>query len=152
MWLILEDDLERMDAFQEVANMYSPPQELKVWRIASCMIEKLTVFLDHATVISLDHDLYRYWDGDPEPGTGRDVANYLATLAPVCPIIIHSANTNAAWGMYNELTHAKWRVKLIHHSDEPQWIQKRWVSLVRELTTDEISNLSSNTDALKCTD
>lgn len=137
MWLVLEDNLERMNLFQETANAFFPTQKLKLWRIARHMIEELPIYLNDATVISLDHDLYCHKNDDPEPGTGRDVANYLATLSPVCPIIIHSTNTEAAWGMYNELTHAKWQVELIHHLDEPQWIQKRWAFLVQQLTIRE---------------
>ena len=98
MWLILEDNLVRMSAFQETAKRFSPPQTFKLWRIAKQMIKELPLFLDHATIISLDHDLYRHEQNDPEPGTGREVANYLATLKPICPIIIHSTNTDAAWG------------------------------------------------------
>ena len=95
------------------------------------------MFLNDASVISLDHDLYRLEPDDPEPGTGRDVANYLATLRPECPVIIHSTNTDAAWGMYNELTYANWQVELIHHLDEPRWIQERWIKLIWTLINDK---------------
>ena len=133
MWLILEDSINRASAFQEAASGFFPPQTLKLWRIAQQMIKELPLFFDHATIISLDHDLYRHEPHDPEPGTGREVANYLATLQPVCPVIIHSTNTDAAWGMCNELTHSKWQADLIHHLDEPQWIQQKWAALVQQL-------------------
>ncbi|MEM7020762.1 MAG: cyclic-phosphate processing receiver domain-containing protein [Pseudomonadota bacterium] len=133
MWLILEDNLQRMQAFQEVADAFALPQTLRLWRIASEMIGEIGPLLPNASVISLDHDLYRHEADDPEPGTGRDVANYLAGFGPVCPVIIHSTNTDAAWGMYNELSYAKWQVALVHHLDEPEWIQEKWLSTVRKL-------------------
>ena len=137
MWLVLEDNLERMNSFREAAELFIPPQELKVWRIAQHMIAEIDEFLPEATVISLDHDLYRHEKNDPDPGTGREVAEYLTKFDPVCPVIVHSTNTDAAWGMYNELTHARWKVELIHHLDEPRWIQEKWVSLVRKVCADE---------------
>ncbi len=137
VWLVLEDNVDRMASFREAAEQFDPSQELKLWRIAKHMIEDIPRCLPNATLISLDHDLYRHNDDDPDPGTGREVANHLASLEPVCPVIVHSTNTDEAWGMYNELTYAKWQVELIHHLDEPRWIQERWASLVRKLGADE---------------
>ena len=137
VWLVLEDNKDRMYSFREAAAQYEPPQELKLWRIAKHMISEIPDFLSSTTLISLDHDLYRHHDDDPEPGTGREIADDLATLEPICPIIVHSTNTVAAWGMYNELTHAKWQVELIHHLDEPRWIQERWAALARKLCVND---------------
>ncbi len=100
------------------------------------MIFDLPKHIAKATLISLDHDLYRHKDDDPDPGSGRDVANHLATQDPVCPIIVHSTNADAAWGMYNELTYARWQVELIAHLDEPGWIDDKWLALVLRLTAD----------------
>lgn len=132
-WLVLEDNPSRAVAFQDAANLRSPPSEIHIWRIAAQMIEELPGFLPNATLLSLDHDLYRQNDSDPDPGCGRDVANYLATKKPLCPIIVHSTNTDAAWGMHNELTSAGWTVEIIHHLDEVDWIQTRWLALAQSL-------------------
>jgi len=136
-WLILEDNSGRTEAFYEAANHGERQHTLRVWRIASQMINELPSYLDQATLISLDHDLYKQYDNDPEPGCGRDVANYLAEQAPSCPIVIHSTNTDAAWGMYNELTSTGWKVEIIHHLDEPRWIQIRWLELAQKLINAE---------------
>jgi hypothetical protein len=101
------------------------------------MIRELPDCLQSAALLSLDHDLYRLHADDPDPGCGRDVANFLATRKPACPVIIHSTNTDAAWGMRNELAAAGWRVEIIHHLDEPDWIETRWLALACKLTGGE---------------
>jgi hypothetical protein len=97
------------------------------------MIQELPALLPGATLLSLDHDLYRMYERDPAPGCGRDVANYLAKQKPHCPVIIHSTNTDEAWGMYNELSGAGWNAEIIHHLDEAGWIETRWLALAKKL-------------------
>ena len=133
-WLVLEDNPNRTAAFQNAAKLSRQTEEIRIWRIASQMIQELPVVLSGATLLSLDHDLYKQNESDPDPGCGRDVANYLAKQKPLCPVIIHSTNTNAAWGMHNELTSAGWNVEIIHHLDEADWIETRWLALVHKLT------------------
>ena len=133
-WLILEDNPNRAAAFENAAKLCRQPEEIRIWRIAAQMIEELPKVLPGATLLSLDHDLYKQSEGDPDPGCGRDVANYLARQKPFCPVIVHSTNTDAAWGMYNELTSTGWQVQIIHHVDEADWIKTRWLALAQELT------------------
>ena len=136
-WLVLEDNQNRTEAFRNAAKRCPQPAELRIWRIAAQMIQELPELLASATLLSLDHDLYRQHESDPDPGCGRDVANYLATQKPRCPIIVHSTNTDAAWGMHNELTAAGWEVEIIHHLDEADWIGTRWLALAQKLTRNE---------------
>ncbi len=129
MWLILEDNAGRVDNFIRAVSSCQSLIDIRTWRIAEHMIRDLPELLPAAKLISLDHDLYRLEDSDPDPGTGRQVADYLSGLTPLCPVIIHSTNTNAAWGMHNQLTHAGWKAEIIHHLDEPGWIQERWLPM-----------------------
>jgi len=133
-WLVLEDNPNRAAAFQSAAKLNRQAEDIRIWRIASQMIQELPAVLSAATLLSLDHDLYKQNESDPDPGCGRDVANYLAKQEPLCPVIIHSTNTNAAWGMYNELTSTGWEVEIIHHLDEADWIETRWLALAQKLT------------------
>ena len=58
--------------------------------------------LEEANLICLDHDLgpNRKLNGIVfDPGTGRDVVDYLTTRKPHCPILIHTSNSMAAPGM-----------------------------------------------------
>jgi len=133
-WLVLEDNPNRTAAFHNAAKLCRQSEEIRIWRIAAQMVQELPELLSGATLLSLDHDLYKQNENDPEPGCGRDVAIYLARQEPLCPIIIHSTNTDAAWGMHNELTSAGWQVEIIHHLDEADWIETRWLALARKLT------------------
>lgn len=135
MWLVLEDNARRIEGFCQAASQSPLKPELRHWRNASQMIVAIPALLGAARLISLDHDLYKYDNAEPDPGSGREVANFLATLPPACPVIVHSTNTDAAWGMYNQLTAAAWAVHLVHHLDEPDWIVGRWLPLAERLVS-----------------
>lgn len=137
VWLVLEDNPNRTAAFRNAAKLRRQPGEIRIWRIAAQMIQELPELLSRATLLSLDHDLYKQDESDPDPGCGRDVADYLAGQEPFCPVIIHSTNTDAAWGMHNALTSAGWEVEIIHHLDEADWIEVRWLALAQKLTRNE---------------
>ena len=70
-----------------------------------------------------------------DPGTGRDVANYLATRSPSCPVIIHTTNGLAAPGMAMVLDDAGWKNDGVVPYNDLQWISEWWlkkVSLILE--------------------
>ena len=97
------------------------------------MLAEIESLLDRAQLISLDHDLYKDSPSDPDPGTGRMIADYLSKRDPVCPVVVHSSNTNAAWGMSNQLVSAGWRVELVHQLNQPAWIEELWLPVARLL-------------------
>lgn len=97
------------------------------------MLAEIESALMGARLISLDHDLYRLKESDPDPGTGRMVAEFLAQRAAVCPVIVHSTNTDAAWGMHNVLSAGGWQVELVHHLNETGWIDNRWLPVAQRL-------------------
>ena len=134
MLLVLDDDRNRLRGFESVAPRLGNEWDLRMWRDAPSMLAEIDSFLGQASLISLDHDLYKDAPSDPEPGTGRAVADWLAGRAPVCPVIVHSTNTDAAWGMYNELRAGGWTVELVHHLGEPAWIEDRWLPLAQRLS------------------
>jgi hypothetical protein len=123
----LDDDMARIDAFLRVAGSPSLGLRPKYWTSAPPMIAELPAIVGSARLISLDHDLYRLKPEDPDPGTGRHVADALAAMAPVCPVLIHSTNTDAAWGMRNQLESTGWSVRLVHHLSQPDWIRDLWL-------------------------
>lgn len=129
--LVLDDDRERLRGFEEIAGQAGA--EYKGWRTAPAMLAELDRHLPEARLISLDHDLYKDAPGDADPGTGRQVADALAKRKPACPVIVHSTNTDAAWGMHNELRRAGWTVELVHHLNQPRWIEERWLPVARKL-------------------
>lgn len=131
--LILDDDRERLRGFDRIGPLLGDEWTLKTWRNAPSMLEEIETILDRAQLISLDHDLYKDSPTDPDPGTGRMIADFLAKRKPVCPVVIHSTNTDAAWGMSNALTSAGWTTQLVHHLNQPAWIEELWLPVARKL-------------------
>src|SRR6266550_4767343 len=119
--LILEDNDERIAAFQRAVAALGDGFELKVWRDAPSMIAECELFFPTAALISLAYS------SDPKPWmTGLDVAKFLAQCRPVCPVIIHSANADRAHSMHNELRFADWIAELVWPIGTG-WIQNIWL-------------------------
>jgi DNA-binding NtrC family response regulator len=128
---ILEDDARRreaMDRALQQADIAKPTFFLS----AGKMVAAIHRAGFSADLISLDHDLEPS-DDDREPGTGRDVADALAKLDPICPVIVHSTNHPAAVGMEFVLTDRGWRVERIMPYDDLAWVAEAWLPLVIEL-------------------
>lgn len=132
--LILDDDRTRLRGFDEILPRLGQEWVIRAWRNAPSMIAEIDSLLGKAQLISLDHDLYKDSPSDPDPGTGRMIADLLSKRGPVCPVIVHSTNTDAAWGMSNELASGKWRVELVHHLNQPAWIEELWLPVATKLT------------------
>lgn len=131
--LILDDDRTRLRGFDEIVPRLGKEWVIRAWRDAPSMIAEIDLLLGEAQLISLDHDLYKDSLSDPDPGSGRMIADLLSKRKPVCPVIVHSTNTDAAWGMLNELTSARWKVELVHHLSQPAWIEELWLPVAAKL-------------------
>jgi hypothetical protein len=82
----------------------------------------------------LDHDLELKPGPDGrliDPGTGREVADYLARKEPACPVVIHSTNAAAAQGMATALTEARWQTYCVAPYGDLEWIPGPWFRAVR---------------------
>jgi CheY-like chemotaxis protein len=119
--LILEDNVERRTALERAAS--SLGLEPKVWKDAHTMQAECEIFFPEAALISLEHDL--------DHGTGLEVAKFLAARQPVCPVIVHSANTDRSFSMCNELRFADWKVDRVGPIGE-KWADKYWAKMARE--------------------
>jgi hypothetical protein len=98
------------------------------------MIGFLETHLDTALVISLDHDLELKAGPNGrciDPGTGRDVADFLASKKPGCPIVIHTSNTNAALAMQMVLKDAGWNIRRVIPMEDTQWVIDQWFPSIR---------------------
>src|SRR4030095_14776087 len=104
--LILEDNEERIAAFQNAVANFGDGFELKVWPDAPSMRAECEAVFPTAVLISLDHDLNPMPGAKVDPGTGIDVARFLGDFMPVCPVLIHSSNTDRVYSMHNELRFA----------------------------------------------
>jgi len=129
--LILEDNDERIAAFQKMVAALDDGFELKVWRDAPSMVAECEAFFPTAALISLDHDLNLMPGTIADPGTGFDVARFLAECRPACPVIIHSTNADRAHSMHNELRFADWISERVGPIGT-DWIETMWLSKARE--------------------
>ena len=87
-------------------------------------------------LIGLDHDLELIPSPTGQwidPGTGRDVANFLATKQPICPVIIQTTNSDAAAGMEMVLRGAGWQTHRVIPFNDLEWIGDDWFRTVRRL-------------------
>ncbi|QJW96728.1 response regulator [Frigoriglobus tundricola] len=124
--LMLEDDAERLERFRAIAARLG--FDLVSWPDAHLMLGAIGAFLSGAALIALDHDLEP--TGPSDPGDGLMVAKHLATLSPLCPVIIHTSNGVRGDAMEGELELAGWT----YHRVPPlgdDWIEADWHRAVR---------------------
>jgi ADP-ribosylglycohydrolase len=130
--LLLEDNDERIAAFQSTVADLGEGLELKVWRNAPSMIAESESFFPTTALICLDHDLNPAPGATADPGTGVDVARFLGDFMPVCPVLIHSSNTDRAYSMLNELRFAGWTVDRVGPLGTG-WIETSWLRAARQM-------------------
>jgi ADP-ribosylglycohydrolase len=130
--LVLEDNEDRIAAFKAAVSALGPEFEVVMWRDAPRMVAECAQYFATATLICLDHDLNPRPGEVADPGTGMEVAQFLADFMPVCPVLIHSSNTDRVYSMYNELRFAKWRVERVGPIGN-DWIPTSWLQAVRTL-------------------
>jgi CheY-like chemotaxis protein len=143
---ILEDNLERQQVMRSCLADRFTMYDAEFFGNAGEMIRFLEKHLNETLVISLDHDL----DLVPEPngrtldpGTGREVADFLAQHNPVCPVIIHTTNSPAAQGMMTVLKDAQWTTRRVIPFDDHQWIIKEWFPTIRRAIVGPIRKTSA---------
>ena len=129
--LILEDDEERVRGFERAVASLGQDFGVRVWRDAPTMIGASRACLSQACLISLDHDLQAR-GGEPGPGTGLDVAEFLGLHAPVCPVILHTSNFDGRMSMHNKLRAGGWTVATVPPR-EIEWIQTSWLPIAKRL-------------------
>jgi len=144
--VILEDNADRRRVMLDCLRDRFPQYEVLFFRSASEMVGHLQRHLGRVLAISLDHDLEPADPRSPEaadPGTGRDVANFLATRRPTCPVVIHSSNTFGTLGMKDVLDETHWPTYVVTPFDDTAWIAESWFPTVRRAIVDSIREVSS---------
>jgi hypothetical protein len=124
--LILEDNKERRSNFERAARELGAGFEVKFWDDPAQMARDCEKYFPYAALISLEHDLQ-----NPH-GTGLDLAKFLAEKRPVCPVLIHTANSERCFSMINELRFAEWTVDRVPPIGG-EWIDRRWLPRAQQL-------------------
>jgi hypothetical protein len=130
--MILEDNDERIRAFESAVASLGSDFSLRLWRDAPTMISECGDCLRAACLISLDHDLAPLPDSSIDPGTGLEVAEFLSTHQPSCPVILHTSNHERRWSMHNEFRFAGWSVEIVPPLGD-DWIRSSWLPRARGL-------------------
>ena len=130
--LLLEDNAERIAAFEAVLPELGSDWQMQVWRDTPTMLAECQDYFAGTHLISLDHDLNPQLGTAVDPGTGLEVAKLLASHFPFCPVIIHSTNADRAWSMHNELRFGGWTVERFGPIGD-DWFRKLWLPKAREL-------------------
>jgi hypothetical protein len=131
MIYILEDNDERVRQFTAASALIAPEIPVRIWRSAHQMMQDLVDGLEHAQIISLDHDLNRLSTDADDPGTGYDVAKFLGELIPCCPIIIHTSNGDRGNWMVGELSRGGWTYDRVYPAGD-EWIANDWARTLRK--------------------
>ena len=137
---ILEDDEERTAAMRNRMADFFHTYEPVFFDNGPDMIDWLQNYLPSTVLICLDHDLgpSRIRNGEAfDPGTGRDVVDFLSTQKPHCPIIIHTSNYLAAQGMEMILNDSGWMNSRVIPVNELQWVDSVWVPEVQKYLGDK---------------
>jgi FixJ family two-component response regulator len=130
--IILEDNEERIRDFEAAVKSLGLNFQLRLWHDAHTMIAECAPFLTECCLISLDHDLNPMPTATKDPGTGLEVSEFLAHQESVCPVIIHTSNTERRWSMHNEFRFGKWTVEIVPPIGE-NWIQNSWLPKAKVL-------------------
>jgi ADP-ribosylglycohydrolase len=130
--LILEDNDERIADFTKAVHELGDSYEVKFWRDVHSMCKECEAFFPTTVLVSLDHDLNPAPGATVDPGSGLDVAKFLADFIPVCPVLLHSSNTDRVYSMHNEFRFAGWTVDRVGPLGDG-WVATSWQPRVREL-------------------
>ena len=130
---ILEDDSERIEHMQRLLESAFSDSSVCFFSNAPSMIDWVEQHFDDVVLFSLDNDLITKDVNAPDPGDGRDVADYLAMQDARCPVIIHSTNYYGREGMKYALLDAGWTVEIVSPEPDIAWIENKWVKTVSKL-------------------
>jgi hypothetical protein len=100
------------------------------------MIAWLARHIEEVDLVSLAHDLgpSRFRDGMLfDPGTGRDVTDFLVEMDRSFPVIVHTSNSVAGLRMLTMLEDAEWPCFRIEAKENPDWVKAEWAPLVAEV-------------------
>jgi Cyclic-phosphate processing Receiver domain len=143
---ILEDNAERKAEMLRCLEDKFYQFEKRFFDTPAAMIGFFKKELPEVVAISLDHDFELVPAGDGkvhDPGTGREVADFLAQQIPSCPVIIHSSNSSAATAMEMLLQEANWPTYRVCPCGDLDWIAGAWLRTMRNAIVRSVKEATS---------
>jgi CheY-like chemotaxis protein len=132
--VILEDNQDRQAVMRACLADRFYTFDAHFFDDAGEAINFLGEHLAETLVISLDNDLELKPGphGRPiDPGTGLEVAEFLAARPPACPVVIGTTNSRAGDAMEATLRGAGWKTRRVVPFDDMHWIETDWFFAVR---------------------
>src|SRR5262249_50124162 len=126
---VLEDNPERAAAMRRCFSDRFYQYEVRFFDDATDMKAFLETSLAEILLICLDHDLElkHLSTGEAvDPGTGRDIAEFLSAGGPVCPVVIPTTNSPAGEGMESVLKKSHWKPYRVLPCNDLEWIPTDW--------------------------
>jgi hypothetical protein len=143
---ILEDNADRQVVMRRCLGDRFYTFDAHFFDESGEMIRFLDQHLAETLVISLDNDL-ELKPGPRgrmiDPGSGVEVAEFLAGKPPTCPVVIHTTNTDAAAAMKTVLGAASWRTHRVVPFDDTTWIESDWFFAIRRAIVGPITRKHS---------
>ncbi|MCC7422412.1 MAG: hypothetical protein IT428_19200 [Planctomycetaceae bacterium] len=143
--VILEDNEDRRAAMEECLSDRFAQYPRRYFATAAETIEHLRENLDNTLAIALDHDLEFIEQADGcliDPGSGRDVVEYLVGRTASCPIVVHSSNSHAAIGMIERLREHDWSTRRVVPYDDVAWIPREWFRAMRDAIVGAVAGVA----------
>ena len=123
--LILEDNTDRRTAMTECLGERLSMYSLHLTDDPDEFVEHLRQFSGDILVISLDHDLHERPDQSTTL-TVMQVVDYLVTIPPAFPVLMHTSNRHDGETMRSRLTESGWGVQWVVPFDGTTWIATDW--------------------------
>ena len=133
---VLENDPARIEAMKAALALHELESVSMFIDNSPDAVVWLSRNLPRCGLISLDHDLggEQIRDGQMfDPGTGRDIACYLAERSPVCQVIIHTDNFFIRPRMQNILDSGNWTHTYVSPGNSVAWVCDDWLPKVLNL-------------------
>lgn len=133
---ILDDDTRRRNEMERSLTQARPEASLEHFDNAPDIIAWLARNLGSVVLVSMAHDLgpNRLRDGMLfDPGTGRDVTDFMVELDDPFPVVVHAKNCPGSRSMIAVLERAGWPCRRVLPKSDLKWIKTQWLPGVEKL-------------------
>ncbi len=140
---ILDDDKVRRAEMESALQHLLPQASLKFFDNSPDMIAWFARNIDDVSLASLAHGLgpSRFRDGMLfDPGTGRDVTDFLVEMDRSFPVIVHTTDGPAGKRMQAVFEHAEWNCDRVTPKGDLEWIGSKWAPRVVELLSEAVAD------------
>jgi hypothetical protein len=134
--IILEDNDDRCQVMKAALAGKFSSFAIEFFAAAQPLIDhlKATGMYDVA-IVSLDHDLEMIPTAGgtlSDPGTGTDVAAWLAVQPAIFPVVVHTTNSAGGDRMMELLVRGGWTARRVVPFCGEDWITDEWYPLIRK--------------------